>query len=409
MLATSVALMRAQATALDLAGKAPATAKPGWEFGLNSVMEGATSLRGGRESGTTLYGLGLAHADWSGPTLPSGLKLDGYASVMDLAGTGPTEKFVGNFLTATNIEGHKGARLSAWWLEASSDAWAVRAGAMFADEEFSTTTVGGNFINSAFGWPAFLSANTVHTGPAFYVPALGIRLKRTFGEETYAQFGIYDGDTFDQRTPDDEADRHGLQYKLGHSQGYFAIAELGFALNPIFTAAKVGVWGHSGDFEDNYADSAGRSFALTGDAPRAHRGNLGAYVSAETALVGESGKPGAVAAHVRFGAAPSDRNLIHWAADAGLAWTGPVPSRPTDTLALGFARATHSSRFARSLRDAQPGEPAPCFEEIVEAAYSAPLNEHLTIRPSLQFVRQPGGSSALRNACVLLLRVEAKY
>lgn len=409
MLVTGVAFSRAQATAADLAGKNLSAAKPAWEAGFNAAIEGASSLRGGRESGQAIYGQGLAHVDWSGPNLAGDFKLSGYASAMALAGTGPTEKFVGNFLTATNIEGHKGARLYSWWLESSSDAWSVRAGAMLADEEFSTTAVGGNFLNSVFGWPAYISANTIGTGPAFYVPALGVRLKRTFGDSTYAQAGVYDGDTFDASTTDQEASRHGLHYELGHGQGYFAIAEIGFAAKPISSAAKFGAWIHSGRFDDQYFDAAGRSFAVTGADPRSHRGNFGTYASLETSLAGESGKPGAIDAHLRAGAAPSDRNLVHWAADAGVAWTGPLAARPRDVLALGFARATHSPRFTRSQREARPGDPAPDFEEVLEATYSAALTDHCTVRPSLQLIHHPGGSNALRDAVVLLARFEARY
>jgi porin len=338
-----------------------------------------------------------------------GFKLDGYASAMGLTGTGPSEKFVGNFLTVTNIEGPAGARLYAWWAEASTQAWSIRAGAMFADEEFLTTAVGGVFLNSAFGWPAFVSANTLHTGPAYYVPALGVRLKRNFSDGGYAQFGLYDGDTFDGCSPEDEADRHGFRYRLGRDQGYFAIAESGFTVKPFAAAIKFGAWAHSAHFDDVYADSAGRSFALSGANARSHRGNLGAYASVETCLAGESGKPGAINAHVRGGASPSDRNLIHWAADTGVAWTGPIASRPVDTLALGFVRATHSSDFAQSQRDAQPGQPSPDFEEVIEITYTASINDRLNVRPSLQFIRHPGNSSALRDAVVVLLRVEARY
>jgi len=51
--------------------------------------------------------------------------------------------------------------------------------ALVADEEFVGTAVGGYLDDTVFGWPTFISANTVNTGPAFSVAAPGFRLART--------------------------------------------------------------------------------------------------------------------------------------------------------------------------------------------------------------------------------------
>ncbi len=378
-----------------------------WTFGASGIVDAASSLRGGRENGHSLGALGSAHAAWSGPQIGGAIKLDAYASVLVLAGRGPTETFAGNFLTASNIEAHHGPRVYSWWVEATTPSWSLRVGSLLADEEFGTTEVGGNFANSAFGWPAFLSADTVNTGPAFYVPVLGARLRRSFGESQFIQIGIYDGDSFDQQTTDAESRTYGTHYQLNQTQGAFAMLEASFPVGS--TQVEIGAWLHTARFDDVFADGSGRSFALTGAAPRSHRGNHGAYASIERTLAGAAGKSGHLAVHLRGGLAPSDRNRIGWAIDSGLAWRGPLTGRPADIFSLGYAHAKQGTRFAQRQRDAAPGETAPDFESVIEAGYAAKLSDHFTLRPSLQFIRHPGGSPAQRDALMALVRFEARY
>lgn len=382
-----------------------------WNTGVAATLEGAAALSGGRQSGRSFSGQALAHLAWTpAPPAPdTAVSLSGYASALGLFGVGPSESFVGNFLTATNIEARRSVRLYSLWLEAKLGDWSLRAGSLLADDEFGATETGANFTNSAFGWPAFISANTLHTGPAFYVPAPGLRLRRDVGEAFSSQIGLYDGDSFDGLDTDTEARRHGLHYHLGGSQGVFVIAETAFAAKSRGTRFKLGAWCHTASFDDLYTDRTGRSFALSGAAPRSHRGTYGSYAIVEQTLRGDAGKPGHLSASARAGLAPADRNLIAWSADTGIAWLGPLAARPADTLALGYVHATFSSRWAASQRDAAPADPVPDFEEVFEASYSAALTECFTVRPSLQFIRHPGGSTATRDAFLGLLRVESRF
>jgi len=112
---------------------------------------------------------------------------------------------------------------------------------------------------------------------------------------------------------------------------------------------------------------------------------------------------------VRVGVAPQDRNAVRWAADVGIAWNAPFAARDSDTLALGFVHMSHSKRFAQSQSDGFPGSAPLDFEDVAELSYSAALNDRCLIRPSLQYIRHPGGSAQLPDALVALVRVEASY
>lgn len=382
----------------------------GWKIGVDLVAEAGAGLNNSAGNGRSLQSLALARAEWTPPTnTSSSLRLRTYLSVLSLAGHGPTNHFLGDFLAASNIEGYASTRLYATWLEAQFGEWSLRGGALLADEEFAGTEAGGNLFNSAFGWPAFISANTVNTGPAFFVAAPGLRLERRLGESAALRVGVYDGDTFDSPAGEPRVNQHGFRYRLTDDQGCFVIGEINTTPGASAVRFKAGAWLHTASFADVRDDASGHPFAVTGAAARDHSSNYGAYAVAERTLAGKSGEAGYVSAFVRAGLAPSDRNTLSWAVDTGLACTGLLPGRPTDVAAIGLARAAFSPRFAANARATNPTVPEPDFEEVIEVNYTAALSDHFALQPDVQFIRHPGGSSAQRDAVAFLLRLKASY
>lgn len=382
---------------------------PAFEAGLNLTLEGSASLSGGTHRDGALHALTLGHVAWHrAPAQPDDPQFRAYASVLNHEGRGPTGRFLGDFLAASNTEAHDSTRLYSWWFEGEQAGWSLRAGALLADEEFTGTDAGGNLANSVFGWPAFISANTVNTGPAFFVAAPGLRLARTLTPTTTWRVGIYDGDTFDSAAGDPKVNSDGLHYRLGGAQGWFVLTELAWAPADT-TRFKFGAWHHTAKFPDQQFDPAGRSFALSGAAPRDHAGNTGLYATAEHTLLGQPGKPNHLDAFARLGGAPADRNTLGWVFDGGLAWTGPLPGRPADVAALGFAHADFSSRLAATARLLDPKAPRPDYEQVLEATYALKATDHLTLKPDLQYIRHPGGSATQRDAVLAMLRVVADF
>ena len=196
---------------------------------------------------------------------------------------------------------------------------------------------------------------------------------------------------------------------MGGDQGWFFITEATFSPGTKTTRFKLGAWVHTATFTDVRDDAAGQPFALSGNDPRAYSSNHGTYGAIEHTLAGETGKAGNVEFFVRAGFSPADRNAISWALDAGLGWTGPIPGRPGDVVALGIAHARFSPRFSDSARLSDPASPAPDFEQAIEASYTIKLSERFNLQPDFQFICHPGGSTAQRDACVFLLRLNASY
>lgn len=379
-----------------------------WNPGLELKLDAAAGVSGGTERGTSLHGLALAHVRWEPGGTAAGWR--GFASVLGLAGRGPTGKYLGDFLAASNTEGFESVRLYTWWLERNAGPWSLRAGALLADEEFTGTESGGHLINSSFGWPAFISANTVNTGPAFYVAAPGIRLNWSKNESLSWRVGIYDGDTFDSPAGDPAINRHGWHYGLGGAQGWFVIGETDIAFGAERASRlKLGAWLHTADFADVYRDVDGQPLARTGNPPRLHNGNFGAYAVFERHLAGRPGEPGSIDAHLRVGVAPQDRNALGWVLDTGVAWRGPLPGRPGDVLAIGFTHANFSADLAAAGRLAAPGTEPLDHEQVCELTYIFALRKGLTLQPDMQWAIHPGGSAALADSLLLTLRINASF
>lgn len=355
-------------------------------LGADASLDAVAGFRGAGQGESTFHGNLLGHALWQKtPASSQAIGWKAYASVLWVEGRGPTACFLGDYLTADNVEAYNGLRLYSWWLEAGQGCWSVRAGALLADEEFACTTSGAELLNSAFGWPAFISANTTNTGPAYYAAALGARVAFQ-GESGWSwQAGVYDGDSFDSPFGDDRPNRHGTHFQLNGGQGAFFITEAGYAPGAANYSFHVGAWSHTADFTDlNGVDR--------------HSGNYGAYVIAERTLAGQVGQPGNIQAHVRAGLAPDDRNEIAWSVDTAVAATGCWARRPADIVTLGFVHAGLSSRLTEQ-----------DHEQVVELTYAASLNDHLTLKPDLQYILHTGGTPQGADSLLFILRLSASF
>lgn len=395
--------MNARSTLVAVILACPLVLNAGDNAGVELTVESYSALRGGTQRGSGVHAMALLHSGVrSGEMIGDRPKWSAYVSALALAGRGPTGRYVGDLLAASNMEGHESVRLYSWWFEGAHAGWSLRAGALLADEEFAGTDAGGGLLNSAFGWPVFVSANTVNTGPAFYVAAPGVRLERSWGNGAAWRVGVYDGDSFDSPDGDPRVTRHGLHYQVGGDQGWFVMSEATVALVGGDTRLAAGGWLHTASFPDLLATDG------NGDAIR-HRANHGVYASLQQTVAGQPGDAGHIDFFVRAGTAPRDRNAIGWAFDTGFGWTGPLPGRPGDVLTLGYAHARFGRDAIAAARRAAPADPAPDFESVIELGYAAAVSEHLTLQPHLQFIRHPGGSPAQGDALVLLLRVTASY
>ncbi len=377
------------------------------------------NVAGGLEKGGVYNTLGVLSAEadlekftgaWKGAT--AGVDL------YWIRGKSASWYFVGDALTVSNLDGYDSIRLYQAWLQQdfAEGRVSLRAGSLAADEEFTGTESGGLFLNGAFGWTAGVGANIVNGGPIYYSPAPGARVAIQPAEGWTVRAALYDGDSFDSPAGDPRVNQHGLHFSMSSSQGRFEIGEVAREWKgeggaaPMPGTLKLGVWRHTADFADNWADANGQSFTLSGLEPAVHRGNRGWYGSLEHRVWAEKGAEGqGLTAWMRVAGAPANRSAIEWCTDAGFNWAGLLPGRDDDVFGIGVATAYVSRDAQRAQLDAweRDGETGvlPDFERVVEAGYQYRLGEHWAVTPGLQWVQHPGMTSEVANAWVPLLRV----
>lgn len=380
----------------------------GFHFTAGYTGEALAVVHGGRQGGTSYNGvlqvaleldLGrITRAGWTGATF--------HSSALWLSGDGLHHR-VGDALGLSNIEGYDGVRLYELWLEqrAFADRVSLRVGQQVVDGEFGTSAYSGLFHHSDFGWPVFIAANTHNNGPAYPVGVLGALLKLEPGPAGYAQFAVFDGDSFDNPAGDPAVNAHGTHFRLSGAQGALAVAEAGWRWQPEAAAGghpgtlKLGAWHHTASFADHQP-----SFS--------HAGNHGLYVVAEQLIWREStaaaGNPQGLGAFVRGGFSPGDRSRFGWVVDAGLNYRGLLPGRDDDTVGLGLihARASDELRRAQQAAGLAPQED---HETVIELAYRAQLRPWWSLEPNLQIVLHPGASTATPDALVLGLRTSLTF
>jgi len=88
--------------------------------------------------------------------------------------------------------------------------------------------------------------------------------------------------------------------------------------------------------------------------------------------------------------------------DAGFDFTGFVPGRAGDVVAVGVQRTGVGQRFSEAQE--KLGMPAFTQETAIELTYKAAMTPWWTLQPDIQYLVNPGGAIHTNNALVLGLR-----
>jgi porin len=333
--------------------------------------------------------------------------------------------YLGNILAVSNLEAGPVARLYSFWYEqnAFNDRLSVRAGLMSADSQFLQSKTAATFINNGISWPTFLAANLPAGGPAYPLPAPGVRLRIKPRDDVAFQAAIFSGDP-----SGGNGSNQNLPLPTGtifsFRGGAFVIAELSYLPNQAKDAAglpgayRIGAWYHTSPrFGDQRFDNTGRSLAdpMSTGIPLEHTGDPGIYGVVDQMLYRAPGSDDrGLSGFVRAGGVPNDRNLINFYADAGLLYKGLIAGRPDDKVgvATGYARVGDNARGL----DSDIGffgnffYPVRSGEVMVEMIYQAQLAPWWMLQPEVQYIVRPGGGvlnsdgSLRQNAWVIALR-----
>ena len=141
------------------------------------------------------------------------------------------------------------------------------------------------------------------------------------------------------------------------------------------------------------ADPASSGIAAT------HSSNFGVYLVLDKMLWRrpDTATQG-LAAFLRVGEVPSNRNLISLEVDAGLTYKGLFPGRELDLLgvAVSYGRIGDAARHLDrdEIRLTGTGGTIRDYEAVLEITYEARIAPWWTLQPDFQLIAHPGGHVA---------------
>lgn len=401
----------------DLGGLRPKLDELGMTLSLQTTNEVFGNLSGGLHTGSTFDGVALAALSldtekawgWAGGTV--------YVSVYGIYGHGPTPTLVGGFDNVSNIEANTTWRLTDAYFD---QAWGIadlRVGQFGVDEEFMNsqfTATGGTaagdfananalFVNSSFGFPSLPSADLPGGGPAYPLPAPGVRLKLQATGRLGLMFAAFSGDPGGPGVGDPQGrNLYGVLFPV--CCGVLGFAEAQYAIDQdkdspgLPGTYRIGMWYRTGAVIDlrfrRRRGSQPVQSTLTLAPYQAFDYSI--YVNADQ-MIWQTGdaKSQGIGVFARVMAAPDYRDIISAYANAGLTWKGVLPGRPANSLGIGVAYSRISPRAVRLDQDyqalTQSGATVGNHEALLEVTYQMQAAPWWTVQPDLQYILQPGG------------------
>jgi porin len=401
----------------------------GVEIGLNDIAETLSNPTGGIRQLTIYQGLLTASlnldlekiANWPGASF--------YTDAFQISGRGLSRNAIGNLLAVSTIEALPSTRLHDLWLQQQlfDGKASFRLGQIALDDEFYISQYSANFINSTFGCPDLLSTDLPSGGPCYPFAAPGVRVRVAPTTDVTLSAAAFNGNPVPPGPGDPQIrNPSGTNFLIGEG-GSLVIAEMAFAFDtePIsslqLSGVKLGGWYHTADFPDLRRDTLGRSLAdpASSGIAATHSNNFGVYLVVDKMLWRrpDTATQG-LAAFLRIGSAPPNRNLISLEVDAGMTFKGLFPGRELDLLgvAASYGRIGSAARGLDrdEVRFTGIGGTIRDYEAVLEITYQARISPWWTLQPDFQLIAHPGGHVApplaafsappIPNALVLGLR-----
>jgi len=333
-----------------------------------------------------------------------------HANGYQIHGNSITGANIGGLMPVTSFEAVDSTRLFELWFEQHmfNDTVSVRFGQLAADEEFFAADGGGYFINGTWGWAPIAAENNPNGGPAYPLATPGVRVGLTPTENTNVLIGVFNGDPAPQCNKADGdpqvCNPDGLDFGLRNRALLMAEGAYSYTLagGQLPGTIKVGGWNHFGDFQHQRVDVGGNLIAVTGSDGKPLKEDHALYAILDQLLWhvpgGDEGQ--GIGFFTRFAGAPDDRNLVDFYFDVGLTFTGMIPGRPDDALAIGYAH-TGISNEVRAF-NVDTGLPAGSGHEgLIEVAYTMEVMEGWTLQPDFQYIFNPGGGTEGDDATVV--------
>ncbi len=307
--------------------------------------------------------------------------LSGWSAFADLQWTDAVDfngTLAGSLQGVSNIDAPSGVRLlDAWVARDFGGVGGIKAGIVDLNSEFDVQTTGALFLNPSHGiGPDFSQSG--ENGPSIF-PSTGLGIIAWWlpGAHWQLKAGLFEGISGDPAHPGRES------IALTAREGVLIVVEARNHVTEHFVLGA-GAWVYTAAFD---TFGGGRSHA-----------NSGVYAIADGKLIAVDGHDDqGLSAWLRAGVANAATNPVQAYVGGGIVYTGIL----ADGDQAGFAAG--SVMLGAPARDAamRAGQPLGSGETTLEATYSVPVTDWLTVQPDLQYVISPGADPTLGDALVI--------
>ena len=400
--------------AVDFMGVRKSLAESGIAIGGFYVAETFGNPSGGVQQGATYDGVLELHLNGDMQKMGLWKGLCFHANGFQIHGQSITPTDIGSLTTVSSFEGAPATRLFELWFEQSllEKRLSVRVGQLAADSDFLIDKGASSFLETS--WPALLAQDLPSGGPTYPLATTAVRVAINPNDQLGLMIAVFNGDPAGPHCTGDPqlCNNNGLDFLFDSPPLLMAEGSYKYKQDELAGTIKLGGWNHFGNFS---APSGGLPLTVTG-LPEVIHNDYGLYAIVDQAVWRV---PGSNAKGVdifgRIMGAPSEQNLIDFYADGGVTFSGMVPRRPDDYLAIGFDYSGISDR-AHGF-DLDSGLPvARNFEALLEICYTMQLKPGWTLQPDFQYIVHPGGdvpnetgTGVVGNATVLGIRTTVNF
>ncbi|WP_313319986.1 carbohydrate porin [Stenotrophomonas sp.] len=181
---------------------------------------------------------------------------------------------------------------------------------------------------------------------------------------------------------------------------------------------RLGYFRSTARAQDVYLDAQGMPQAISGNAFRQRASKHGAWFTAQQQLTrvdGDASRGLSLFANLTIH--DKATNTVDGFQQLGAVYRGPFNARPHDDIGLGIGRIHVNDRVARRQRLLNASNDVeafadPLYQPVQRTEYNAELyygvhvSDWLTVRPNLQYVKDPGGVAEVDSALVLGIKLQ---
>lgn len=304
-----------------------------------------------------------------------------------------------------------------WYRQKFFDrAWDLKIGRLGVNEDFASFPCDFQSLSFCSAPIGNVAGDIWYSGP---VSQWGARVRYNLNDRWALQVGVY------EQNPSNLSTGNGFKLSGSGTEGALIPVELIWApklgREELPGEYRLGYYHSSAKADDLDEDINGAPRALTGLPPKSRNSKHGAWLIGQQQLTSHAGD-------ATRGLSVFASLTIHDKATSGIEsfqnigaiYKGPFNARPKDDIGLGIARLKVNDDVTRSQRllndssgiddyDNPLYVPVQHSEYNIELNYGVHVTDWLTVRPNVQYVRNPGGVYEVDNAWVAGVKIQASF